>query len=130
MLWQPLSRMRLLFNTEQVTVTRQPALIDGAQIQVVGGLRVASAANPLPSFTADVVVHPMGGRDLAILPEGDRFKDGIWVFQRTPGQTLIAAADVLTRASGQSYQIQTCEQWGPYLRASAVLVDSQPIPVF
>lgn len=129
MFWSPLSQMMLLdANAQMVVVTRRPESIGGA-IQVVAGLRVQSAEVPAETFETKVVVHPMTGRDLAIMSEGDRVRESVWVFQRGTDPLLVAVGDVLALPGGKSFHIQMLESWGPYIRASALLVDSQPMPV-
>lgn len=74
-------------------------------------------------------VQPVNGRDLLIVPEGDRFKEQYWVF--TNPQTAIVVNDTVIRKdpntqSDVKFQVQSVENWGSYSRARIMRIDTGP----
>lgn len=65
-------------------------------------------------------VQPVNGRDLLIVPEGDRFKEQYWVF--TNPQTALRVNDRVVRCA-VNFQVQSVEQWGSYSRCRIMRVD-------
>lgn len=64
-------------------------------------------------------VQPLGGRDLLLVPEGDRYKESYVLFIRgMPAKEN----DRVTRC-GKNFQLQTLEPWGSYQRAIIILDD-------
>jgi hypothetical protein len=66
-------------------------------------------------------VQPLGGRDLLMVPEGDRYKEQMWIF--TPFRLLIN--DIVTRC-GVNFQIQSVEDWSSFVKARMTRVDVGP----
>jgi hypothetical protein len=71
-------------------------------------------------FCFDCNVQPLGGRDLLMVPEGDRYKEmyNLW----TKGMPL-KDNDRIKRL-GKFYQVQSLENWGSYQKAKIMLDDT------
>ena len=69
-------------------------------------------------------VQPMNGRDLLLVPEGDRFKEQYWIFTTYP----LLVNDRVVRCS-VNFQTQTVETWGSYFRARIMRIDVGPYSV-
>ena len=95
----------------------------GAQVSYVDGKLVKVA--PV-TFTIICNVQPMSGQSLKLVPEGDRYSDGLmlWVPQ-TAGMTMILANDKVLR-NGSVYQVQSANDWGDYTQAGLQRVDVGP----
>jgi hypothetical protein len=63
-------------------------------------------------------VQPLGGKDLLLVPEGDRTKEQYWLW--TP--TAVEINDRVIRRE-LSFQIQTVEVWGSYAKARIMRID-------
>lgn len=68
-------------------------------------------------------VQPLNGRDLLIVPEGDRHKEQYWVFVQLPDS--LAVQDRVIYKS-VSFQVQTAEDWESYTKARMVRIDVGP----
>jgi hypothetical protein len=64
-------------------------------------------------------VQPLGGKDLMMVPEGDRYKEQYILY--TKGEPL-KANDRVVRLC-KNYQVQTLESWGSYQKARIMAVD-------
>lgn len=63
-------------------------------------------------------IQPMGGRDLLLVPEGDRFRDPFWIWTTED----IKINDRVVRC-GYNYQVQTTQQWGSFIQAMIMRID-------
>lgn len=63
-------------------------------------------------------VQPLMGRELLIVPEGDRFKEQYYVWS----EFQILINDEIHRL-GIKFQVQQIENWGSYTRARMVRID-------
>lgn len=70
-------------------------------------------------LTITASVQPMDGRDLLLVPEGDRFKEQLVLFVR--GEPLQINDRVLR--AGVNYQVQSLESWGSYQQARIMRMD-------
>lgn len=66
-------------------------------------------------------VQPLNGRDLLIVPEGDRFKEMYFVWS----DFEIKINDQIVRQD-INFQVQQSEMWGSYSRARMVRIDVGP----
>ena len=71
------------------------------------------------TFYVPANVQPVSGRELAILPEGDRVKEQIWFYTAAS----IFLNDVVT-AKGARFQVQVVEAWPGYVRARCARIDA------
>lgn len=72
-------------------------------------------------FPAKGNVQPLNGRDLLMVPEGDRFKEQYYVFSHTP----LLVEDTITR-NGITFEVQSSEDWGSFCRVRMVRIDVGP----
>lgn len=91
----------------------------------------------LVKFSVRGNIQPMSGRDLLLVPEGDRFKEQYWLFYNNSSivvdegldiqadPTAIIINDRMTRL-GVNFQVQTVENWGSYSKARIMRVDVGP----
>lgn len=98
---------------EPVTVARNQA----CAVYVDGKLTTP----PEFTFTATGSVQPLGGRDLLLVPEGDRYKEQLWFFTASK----LKMKDRVTRC-GINYQVQAVEDWTAYVRARLMRIDLGP----
>jgi hypothetical protein len=68
-------------------------------------------------------VQPLNGRDLLLVPEGDRFKEQFWIFCVTP---CVAVSKDLVFRSGSYYEVQGIELWGSFSKIRIMKVDVGP----
>lgn len=82
-------------------------------------------------------IQPINGRDLLLVPEGDRFKEQYIIF--VPNTSIVVdqgqeIQDAPTRLLindrvmrlGVNYQVQEAEDWGSYTRARIMRIDVGP----
>jgi hypothetical protein len=63
-------------------------------------------------------VQPLNGRDLLLVPEGDRFKEQYWVYTADK----IFDNDRVTRRN-VNFQVREVEAWGSFNRARIMRID-------
>lgn len=73
------------------------------------------------SFDIIGSVQPLIGRDLLIVPEGDRYREQYWIW--TPNDIKINDRVVYC---GANYQVQTVQQWRSYNQARIMRIDVGP----
>ncbi len=88
-------------------------------------------------FTCQGNVQPLDGRQLMLVPEGDRTKEQYYIFapnnsfvvdsglQIQDKPTRLLDNDIITRL-GVNYQLQDTEDWGSYSKARMVRIDVGP----
>lgn len=105
-------KSQIMRTDESVTVTRKGV------VKYVDG----KPSYPSPTrFQLIGAVQPLNGRELLLVPEGDRFKEQYWVFT----QNDIRVNDIVTRC-GANYQVQAVEDWRSYRRARIMRLDVGP----
>lgn len=110
---------RIISTDEVLTVFRESAvdLIDGKPVKL-----------GLSEFKVKANVQPLNGRDLLLVPEGDRFKDQFWVYTNEQIKPL-KVNDRITRGDF-NFQVQSLETWGRapygYQRARIMRIDVGP----
>lgn len=106
---------QIITNDEVLTVFVQqnPTIVDGKYVYPT-----------VTSFQLTCTVQPVQGRDLLLVPEGDRFKEQYWVFTNE----LQAPMAVNQRVSrqGVNFQVQAVEQWGSFQRSRIMRTDTGP----
>jgi hypothetical protein len=71
-------------------------------------------------------IQPLNGRDLLLVPEGDRFKEQYWVWTDSKVDKYTLAPNDRIVRQGANFQVQTIEEWGNYNRARMVRIDVGP----
>jgi hypothetical protein len=112
----PLSKSSRIINNDE----RLAALREGGVVYVDGKpvkrdpLRYRIVGN----------VQPLGGKDLLLVPEGDRTKEqyNIWSENR---DLAMVTGDLVLRL-GVVFQVQGTEPWGSYTKARMMAVDLGP----
>lgn len=78
----------------------------------------------ISSFDLTCNVQPLNGRDLLLVPEGDRFKEQYYVFTNEVKQPLVAKQTVEFNCI--KFEVQNVEQWGSFQRARIMRIDVGP----
>lgn len=106
-------KSQLIQNDEQLCVTRWPATQykDGKPVNLSPPLKFMICGN----------VQPLSGKDLLIVPEGNRDKEQYWIFT----QARLELADKITR-NGVNFEVQTSEGWGSFYQARIMRIDVGP----
>lgn len=118
----------IITKDEQFTVTREGEVIilDGKPVK-----------RNLFTFTVCGNIQPLSGRDLLLVPEGDRHKEQYYLFYNNSSivlekgleikadPTSIIVNDRMTRL-GVNFQVQSVENWGSYSRARIMRDDVGP----
>lgn len=68
-------------------------------------------------------VQPMGGRELLLVPEGDRFKEQYWIWTAAPSPLKIE--DTVVR-NCINYEVQAVQNWGSYSQVRIMRIDVGP----
>lgn len=78
-------------------------------------------------FQVKANVQPLNGRELLLVPEGDRFKEqyNVWAMNAHPPYGAIKVNDRIVRL-GVSFQVQQVENWGSYVKARMMAIDVGP----
>lgn len=78
-------------------------------------------------------VQPLNGRDLLLVPEGDRYKEQYWIWMNNTAkpleindQVIRNSQDAFHRPITSYYQVQEAQQWGSYTRARIMRIDVGP----
>ena len=79
--------------------------------------------NPI-QFSLTCNVQPLDGRELMLVPEGDRYKEQYWVFTNEMDRPVRDNQRVLRQ--GIQFQIQETEQWGSYQAFRMTRIDVGP----
>lgn len=66
-------------------------------------------------------VQPLSGKDLLIVPEGDRFKEQYWLWTTCE----VLDNDQVVRC-GKNYQVQTVQIWGSFRQVRIMRIDVGP----
>lgn len=112
-------KSKIISEDECLTIYRvgQVTEVDGVPVQ-----------GEITNFQLHCNVQPMGGRDLLIVPELDRFKEQYWLFTNEIAKPLIVNDRVVRNSL--NYQVQTVETWGSppngYQRARIMKIDVGP----
>lgn len=112
-------RVSIMDSDERLACVREGTSL-GASVNYVGGKPVKYG--PL-RFTIRCNVQPMVGQSLTIVPEADKYSDGLVLFvPATPGMTMIQLNDMVLR-NGIVYQCQVAADWGSFTQANLKGVD-------
>ena len=85
------------------------------------------------TFQITCNVQPIIGRDLLLVPEGDRYKENYWVFMNQKDTPLLIN-DIVIRpgvtqnniATLVNFQTQEIQNWGSFTQARIVRLDVGP----
>ena len=73
-------------------------------------------------FAVRGIIFPLTGKELLLVPEGDRFRQNIWVYT----QEDIRDDDVIIH-NDQPYEMQTVQNWGTFKQGRAMRFDVGPL---
>lgn len=76
-------------------------------------------------FMISCNVQPFGGKDLLLVPEGDRLKEWFWLWTENTKDFKMQVNDRIVR-SGFNYQVQSVEDWGTFTQNKIVRIDVGP----
>jgi hypothetical protein len=121
-------KSQIITHDETFKVTRE------GQVIIVDGKPVKKN---LLTLKVKGNIQPVNGRDLLLVPEGDRFKEQYWIYYNNSSiiidegleietnPTSIIVNDRLSRLGGE-YQVQSVENWGSFSRARIMRIDVGP----
>lgn len=66
-------------------------------------------------------VQPLGGKELMLVPEGDRFLENFWLWTEHQMQ-----ANDTVHWNGKKLQVQAVKPWGSYTQSRMVKIDVGP----
>jgi hypothetical protein len=122
-MWDLDGPIELLECDEYVRAMRLGTAIDGGVIYIDG---LPQRGQKHQQFRVTCTVQPMGGKDLLLVPEGDRTREQLWLYQSLmppiSRSTLLRVNDIVLR-DGCAYQVQGCQDWGSYAQARLMAVD-------
>jgi hypothetical protein len=100
---------QIINNDETITVVRE------GKTKYVDGKK---SKGPSVQFEILGNIQPLDGRELLLVPEGDRFKEqyNIWTDQE------MLVNDRVVRC-GANFQVQTVEVWGSFFQARIMRID-------
>ena len=104
--------MRAIQNDERLKVERK----SGTQ-WIDGKLSPGQTS----AFSIRANVQPLDGRQLLLVPEGDRTKEQYWLYTATE----VRLGDQVVRC-GVNFQIQQVENWGSFFMARIMRIDVGP----
>lgn len=116
-MWKLSGQSQIITMDETLLVTRQGSTM-GVDVTYVDGKIVKTDAI---DFCITCNVQPMSGKDLLLVPEGDRYTEQLWVWSNQKQKPLLTN-DLVSR-KGLTYQVQSSEDWGSYTRARIMRVD-------
>lgn len=117
----PMSGPSLIMNTDETLAVIRESSQVGAGVNYVDGKPVQDETLYV-RFNLVCNVQPLSGRDLLLLPEGQRFVDQFYVWSNQRDMAL-DTGDLVLR-DGKTYQCQSTEDWGSYTRGLCTLVDT------
>lgn len=103
---------QIMNKDEVLTVTRE-----GVTTYVDGRAVHASSS----TFQLVTNVQPVNGRDLLLLPEGDRFKEQYYLYSEKK-QGPLQVNDIVVR-NAVNFAVQSVEDWGTFNRARMMRID-------
>lgn len=74
--------------------------------------------SPGEEYCATGSLQPMGGRDLLLVPEGDRYKEQLWFFT-----SFCLKLNDRVRRCGVNYQVQSVQDWSTFFQARLMRID-------
>ena len=86
----------------------------------------------ITTFTITCTTQPITGRDLLMVPEGDRYKENYWLWQNvttpvnqaSPPAALIINDRVIM--NNINYQVQEVQPWGSFQQCRIMRTDTGP----
>lgn len=110
-----------IINCDEVLRVRRFASTPGSDTIYIDGKPIARDAF---EFELSCNVQPLSGKDLLLVPEGDRYTSSLWIWTHQADPAL-QASDLVHR-DGRWYQVQSSEDWGSYSRCRIMQVDVGP----
>lgn len=112
---------RLSVFREGTDVPRNVVYVDGKPIK-----RYST------TFQVTCAVMPIQGRDLLLVPEGDRERENYWCFTNNQDVTLrlndfVIREDLQTSKATLYFQVQSVENWGSFQRVRLMRIDVGPL---
>ena len=123
MTWKLSGQSQIITGDEVLEVQREGSDIPGSIVYLDGK---PVRRQPI-IFTIVCTVQPLSGRDLLMVPEGDRISANYWVWSNQTQKPL--KLNDLIRREDEVYQVQESSDWGSYTRARMMLVDTGPLQV-
>lgn len=126
MTWPLQGQSRIITGDETLTVNRYEDKVPKDIVYVEG--KAVKRQGRKETFTITCNVQPLNGRDLLLVPEGDRFKEQYWIFMNNQQRPIHDNDEVVRIQEGKTvnYQVQSSEQWGSYSRARIMRIDVGP----
>ena len=139
-MWPLFGVSSIMACDEVLPFLREGTAPPGDDVVYVGGKPVKRDPT---TMILRATVQPVDGRDLMLVPEGDRFTENLWVYvdkgcapilpphEPNPDDQGACLApfpqdDDKVLRNGKVYQVQECQDWGSYVRARVTLVDVGP----
>lgn len=72
-------------------------------------------------FECRALVYPLNGRDLMLVPEGNRYKEQYWMIT----YKKLRDSDRVVR-DGDNFEVQSVENWNGFYRARIMRIDVGP----
>lgn len=107
--------VHIITHDETLDVVREGEVI------YVGGKPIK---RKILDFQITCNVQPVEGKDLLLVPEGDRFKEQYWVFTNNEEQ-LLRDNDRIVR-KGVNFQTQNVQTWGSFQECRMMRIDVGP----
>lgn len=105
----------LLFKREGTTVNDHVIYVDGKPVKRDPEL-----------FHVKANVQPVSGRDLLLVPEGDRYREMLTLYCDNFASGSIPRTNDKVFRDGKWYQVQTAADWGSYSNCRIMLIDVGP----
>lgn len=121
-MWKLSQPSFIMTHDEVLSVTRDPRQIYQG-VQYVDGLPRIDVSQA-SSYPLTCNVQPVSGRDLELLPEGQRLGQQYYLY--CPAQPVLPEAGDTFERDGMTFQVQEATFWGNYTRARAT--NSQALP--
>lgn len=82
---------------------------------------------PSPEYVITCNVQPLNGRELLLVPEGDRYKEQYNIFTESQLEVddEVIRYDQLKKCNA-NFTIQAVEPWGTYYKARIMRIDTGP----
>lgn len=108
-------QVQIILNDETLEVIREGVVVykDGKPLK-----------RDITRFHITCNVQPLNARDLLLVPEGDRYKEQLYLYTNQVEKRLRDNDRVLR--DGVQWQVQSIEDWDSYTRARIVRIDVGP----
>lgn len=69
-------------------------------------------------FEIRCIVFPLSGKELLLVPEGDRYRTNVWIYT----QDNLKNNDVVIYKD-EPYEVQSIQNWGSFIQARGMRID-------